>query len=161
VRPAALLRETTALGKVTAVKKTAAKPDSSKSTSAKKSAASKSVVKNVRAIAKPGLITKSAAAPSPGAPAGLLEEAERGLLRAGKMLHDEVAPLLVAAGLRLQLLRMDHPQAADQVSYVLATIDHAMERVRTLSQQLNPSPVYAIPARGRRLRPGEVVREGK
>ncbi len=31
------------------------------------------------------------------------------LRRAGQTLHDEVAPLLAAAGLQLQLLRMDHP----------------------------------------------------
>jgi signal transduction histidine kinase len=51
-----------------------------------------------------------------------------------------VAPLLAAAGLQLQLLRMDHPETAAQVNEVLATLESAMDRVRTLSQQLAPSP---------------------
>ena len=50
------------------------------------------------------------------------------LRRAGKALHDDVGPLLAAAGLRLQLLRMDHPQAAEQVNELLGTLDDAMER---------------------------------
>jgi signal transduction histidine kinase len=62
------------------------------------------------------------------------------LYEAGKMLHDEVAPLLVGAGLQLQLLRMDHPETARQVNEILATLDDAMERVRKLSQELAPSP---------------------
>jgi signal transduction histidine kinase len=59
---------------------------------------------------------------------------------AGKILHDDVAPLLVGAGLQLQLLRMDHPETAAQVNEILSTLDDAMERVRQLSQQLAPSP---------------------
>jgi len=62
------------------------------------------------------------------------------LRRAGKTLHDDVAPLLAAAGLQLQLLRMDHPAAAAQANEVLATLEDAMDRVRKLSQQLAPSP---------------------
>jgi signal transduction histidine kinase len=70
------------------------------------------------------------------------------LRRAGKTLHDDVGPLLAAAGLRLQLLRMDHPGTADQVDELLATLDDAMERVRALSRELSPSPV-SPPARRR------------
>jgi signal transduction histidine kinase len=62
------------------------------------------------------------------------------LRRAGQTLHDEVAPLLVGAGLQLQILRMDHPETAPQVGEILATLEDAMERVRKLSQQLAPSP---------------------
>jgi signal transduction histidine kinase len=62
------------------------------------------------------------------------------LRQAGQTLHDEVAPLLAGAGLQLQILRMDHPQTAAQVSEVLATLEDAMDRVRKLSQQLAPSP---------------------
>jgi signal transduction histidine kinase len=76
---------------------------------------------------------------NPGA-AQLQEE----IKRAGKMLHDDVAPLLVGAGLKLQLLRMDHPEAATQVEEVLATLDDAMDRVRQLSQQLSPSPFTPV-----------------
>jgi signal transduction histidine kinase len=62
------------------------------------------------------------------------------LHRAGEILHDDVAPLLVGAGLQLQLLRMDHPDTAAQVNQVLVTLEDAMDRVRKLSQQLAPSP---------------------
>jgi signal transduction histidine kinase len=62
------------------------------------------------------------------------------LRQAGEILHDDVAPLLAAAGLQLQILRMDHPAAAGQVSEVLATLEGAMDHVRRLSQQLAPSP---------------------
>ena len=65
--------------------------------------------------------------------------AQEKLRRAGKTLHDDVGPLLAAAGLRLQLVKMDHPQAAAQVDEVLATLDDAMERIRALSQELNPT----------------------
>jgi signal transduction histidine kinase len=60
--------------------------------------------------------------------------------RAGKTLHDDVAPLLTGAGLQLQILRMDHPEAAQQVSEILVTLEDAMDRIRKLSQQLAPSP---------------------
>jgi signal transduction histidine kinase len=62
------------------------------------------------------------------------------LRQAGKTLHDDVAPLLAGAGLQLQILRMDHPQTAAQVTEVLVTLEDAMDRVRKLSQQLAPSP---------------------
>ena len=52
------------------------------------------------------------------------------LRQAGEILHDDVAPLLAAAGLQLQILRMDHPAAAGQVSEVLATLEGAMDHVR-------------------------------
>jgi len=65
---------------------------------------------------------------------------ENRLRQAGNILHDDVAPLLAGAGLQLQLLRMDHPEAAAQVNEVLATLEDAMDRVRKLSQQLAPSP---------------------
>jgi len=59
---------------------------------------------------------------------------------AGEILHDDVAPLLTAAGLQLQILRMDHPAAAAQVAEILGTLEAAMDRIRALSQQLAPSP---------------------
>ena len=58
--------------------------------------------------------------------------------RAGKALHDEVGPLLSAAGLRLQLIKMDFPETADRVREVTETLDEAIERVRALSQELRP-----------------------
>lgn len=68
-------------------------------------------------------------------------ELRRQIKNAGKTLHDDVAPLLAGAGLQLQLLRMDHPDAAAQVDQVLATLEDAMDRVRKLSQELAPSPL--------------------
>lgn len=62
------------------------------------------------------------------------------LKRAGQILHDDVAPLLTGAGIQLQLLRMDHPNTAEQVNLVLSILDDAMERVRRLSLGLAPSP---------------------
>jgi signal transduction histidine kinase len=62
------------------------------------------------------------------------------LHQAGQILHDDVAPLLAGAGLQLQILRMDHPEAAEQINETLATLEDAMDRVRKLSQQLAPSP---------------------
>ena len=59
--------------------------------------------------------------------------------RAGRVLHDDVGPLLSASGLRLQLLKMDFPDASARVDEVLAILDDAMERVRALSQELAPS----------------------
>ena len=62
--------------------------------------------------------------------------------RAGRVLHDDIGPLLSAAGLHLQLLRLDFPDAAGRVREVMDALDDAMERTRALSQDLNPSPVY-------------------
>jgi signal transduction histidine kinase len=62
------------------------------------------------------------------------------LRHVGATLHDDIAPLLAAAGLQLQLLRMDHPAASPQVNEVLTTLEDAMDRVRKLSQHLAPSP---------------------
>ena len=68
------------------------------------------------------------------------DDLRRQIKSAGKALHDDVAPLLAGAGLQLQLLRMDHPEATAQVDQVLAMLDDAMEKIRKLSQQLAPSP---------------------
>ncbi len=63
---------------------------------------------------------------------------ESKLERAGKILHDEVGPLLSAAGLRLQLIKMDHPETAELVREVTQALDEAIDRVRALSQELRP-----------------------
>jgi signal transduction histidine kinase len=67
-----------------------------------------------------------------------------GQRHAGRVLHDDVGPLLSAAGLRLQLLRMDFPDAAERARQVMETLEDAMDRVRTLSQRLNPSAVDRV-----------------
>ncbi len=63
------------------------------------------------------------------------------LRRASGLLHDEVGALLAVAGLRLQLLTMDFPEAGARVAEVAAALDGVMEQVRKLSRQLEPSPV--------------------
>jgi signal transduction histidine kinase len=67
-------------------------------------------------------------------------ETDRKLEHAGKVLHDDIGPLLSGAGLRLQLLRMDYPETAESVREVTETLDQAIDRVRALSQELKPSP---------------------
>jgi signal transduction histidine kinase len=57
---------------------------------------------------------------------------------AGKTLHDDIGPLLSAAGLRLELLRMDFPDTTDRVREVTQTLDDALDRIRALSQDLRP-----------------------
>jgi signal transduction histidine kinase len=61
----------------------------------------------------------------------------------GQALHDEIGPLLSAAGLRLQLLRMDFPETAERVREITEVLDEAIDRVRALSQELKPSPFSA------------------
>lgn len=63
--------------------------------------------------------------------------------RAGKALHDEIGPMLSAAGLRLQLLRMDFPETAARVEELTESLDQVIDRVRALSQDLKPSPFSA------------------
>lgn len=57
---------------------------------------------------------------------------------AGKTLHDDIGPLLSAAGLRLELLRMDFPETTERVREVTQTLDDALDRIRALSQELRP-----------------------
>ncbi len=69
-----------------------------------------------------------------------LFETKSKLRVAGRVLHDQVGPLLSAAGIRLGLLRSDHPQAAEEAGQALLALEEAMERVRSLSRELNPPP---------------------
>jgi signal transduction histidine kinase len=63
------------------------------------------------------------------------------LRRASSLLHDEVGALLAVAGLRLQLVSMDFPEAGARVAEVVEALEGAMGHVRKLSRQLEPSPV--------------------
>jgi signal transduction histidine kinase len=68
------------------------------------------------------------------------------LRRAAQVLHDDVGSLLAVAGLRLQLLRMDHPELAQpelaqRTSEVSEALDGVMQHLRTLSRELEPTPV--------------------
>lgn len=66
--------------------------------------------------------------------------ASKKIERAGRALHDEIGPLLSAAGLRLQLLRMDFPETAERVREVTESLDQAIDRIREISRELKPSP---------------------
>jgi signal transduction histidine kinase len=61
--------------------------------------------------------------------------------RASRVLHDDIGSLLAVAGLRLQLLLMDYPDASAGTVELAAALDGAMKHVRTLSKELDPSPV--------------------
>ena len=73
-----------------------------------------------------------------------LYEARRDLRSAGRGLHDQVGPLLAAAGIRLQLVCMDFPESRDAVMQAVHTLDQAMDQVRALSQRLNASPAARV-----------------
>ncbi len=68
--------------------------------------------------------------------ASMTAQARASLANAGRALHDDVGPLLAGAGLWLSTAAVD-----PAVNEALAALDQAMERVRALSQELNPSPV--------------------
>ena len=64
------------------------------------------------------------------------------LVGAGRALHDHVGSALSAAGVQLQLLRMDVPQARARIDETLQTLEEVLNKVRDLSQDLCPSPAY-------------------
>jgi signal transduction histidine kinase len=74
--------------------------------------------------------------------AALYVQARATLVRAGRALHDHVGSPLTAAGVQLQLLRMDLPDAATQIGETLQLLEDVLDRVRGLSQELCPSPAY-------------------
>lgn len=69
--------------------------------------------------------------------------AEREQAEAARLLHDEVGQLLSAAGLQLELLRLDLDQTVPDIGKrtveIQATLNRAIEHVRDLTYQLNPS----------------------
>ena len=74
--------------------------------------------------------------------AALYVQARAALVRAGRALHDRVGSSLSAAGVQLQLLRMDVPAAEARIDDALRTLEEALNKVRDLSQDLCPSPAY-------------------
>jgi hypothetical protein len=73
-----------------------------------------------------------------------LYQAQCQLYETGRALHDRAGPLLSAAGIRLQLLRMDQPDTAETVEETLAMLDQVTESIRALSQKLDGSPASHI-----------------
>jgi signal transduction histidine kinase len=71
------------------------------------------------------------------------ERAKRG--RLARVLHDEVAQPLSAAGLQLDILRMDLagriPGVAERTKEIQAMLDQVVKRIRDLSYQLSPDIV--------------------
>src|SRR5689334_10706464 len=74
--------------------------------------------------------------------AALYIQARTALVRAGQVLHDQVGSSLSAAGVQLQLLRMDWPAAKTQIDETLRILEEALDHVRILSRDLSPSPAY-------------------
>lgn len=74
--------------------------------------------------------------------AALYIQARTALVRAGRALHDHVGSPLTAAGVQLQLLRMELPEARTRIDETLRILEEALDRVRSLSQDLCPSPAY-------------------
>ena len=78
-----------------------------------------------------------------------------GQRRIGRALDQDVGPLLSTAELRLQRLRMDFPDAAERVREVMDALEGAMERVRAIGRELNPSPASVPPRSLRSLKARE------
>jgi signal transduction histidine kinase len=74
--------------------------------------------------------------------AALYIQAQTALVQTGRALHDHVGSPLTAAGVQLQLLRMDLPDARTQIDETLRILEQALDRVRSISQDLCPSPAY-------------------
>jgi signal transduction histidine kinase len=64
------------------------------------------------------------------------------LTRAGRSLHDQAGPLLSAAGIHLQLLKMDLPAVDTRIQEITKILEQALENVRAVSQELSTSPIY-------------------
>ena len=64
--------------------------------------------------------------------------------RISKVLHDEVGQVVSAAGLQLELLRMDFesraPEVAARVATIQQTLDSALAPLRRLVSELDPVP---------------------
>ena len=74
-------------------------------------------------------------------------------LRSGsRQLHDHLGPLLSAAGIRLQLLRADVPRAGAELDEVTGILEQAIQRVRTVSQELYTSPADQVGLKSALLR---------
>ncbi|MEQ1884002.1 MAG: histidine kinase [Bryobacteraceae bacterium] len=63
------------------------------------------------------------------------------LRKAGRVLHDDIASMLAVAGLRLQLAQLDHPEATARLSEIAEALEGAVDHVRKLSRDVEPTPV--------------------
>lgn len=76
--------------------------------------------------------------------AALCHLLETKLRTASRQMHDQVGPLLSAAGLRLQLLCADLPAAKAGVDEVTELLEQAIQEIRTVSRDLHRSPADQI-----------------
>ncbi len=74
------------------------------------------------------------------------QQSERGKL--GRLLHDDVAQMLSAAGMQLDILSMDLretvPEIASRTTEIQKMLDHVVQRIRDLSYELDPDIVERI-----------------
>lgn len=74
-----------------------------------------------------------------------LNEHEAALARVSKLLHDDVSQVLSAVGLQLDAMRMDFSNQAPEIDQRAAEIqnmlEQAIEQLREISNELNPSIV--------------------
>lgn len=78
---------------------------------------------------------------------GFLQAREGERARLSRVLHDEIGQILSAAGLQLDLLRMDCAQVAGVAVRVVETqklLEQAVAQLRDLSYELNPSIVERV-----------------
>ena len=65
--------------------------------------------------------------------------------RVSRLLHDEVGQVLSAVGLLLDVLKLDYrsqiPELTERIHEIQKMLDHAVQQVRSLSYDLNPSVV--------------------
>lgn len=67
-------------------------------------------------------------------------EARAKNVRTARALHDNIGPLLAGVGLQLSILRHDCPTSSLPVDGILSGLNEALEQIRSLSRDLNPSP---------------------
>lgn len=85
--------------------------------------------------------------PAPDSEDGLVVrylEARARSIRAARALHDDIGPLLAGVGLQLSILRHDCSTSSVPVDSILTSLNEALEHVRILSQDLNPSPAVRL-----------------
>ena len=74
------------------------------------------------------------------------QQADRGKL--ARLLHDDVAQMLSAAGMQLDILSMDLretvPGIASRTAEIQELLDHVVKRIRDLSFELNPDIVERV-----------------
>ncbi len=77
--------------------------------------------------------------------AAVVNSREQEGARVARLLHDEVGQILSAAGLHLDVLRMDieddTPEVARRISETQKLLEQAVDQVRALSYELNPEVV--------------------